>query len=341
MGAKVTIVISPRDRYSGLKECIENVYENTDTSQFELIALDLGYPRGEIRKAQDFIANKDNAKIIDMGHIIPMAAIDQIRTSIHTSYTVLLDNDSRLTPNWLLPLLETATVTDAAVISPLILEREGVDEGAELRNHLYTTQLRVVEVDSKPYLIEDKTYRRVLPEDIPKEIADSEAFELHCVMFNTKDLQTLEIPYMTIREHLDIGLQLKNKGRRLVVEPRSVCLFDNLGTRAALSDLRYFNLRWNSKITQRSSRLFEQRWGYNFYSEESIYNWAIRRRSFLVMKWLYLPTWLVNKIDRVLFAIRRQLFPIWDPLSDPIGNSIPLVEYLGNQYPNQLDHSTR
>lgn len=89
---------------------------------------------------------------------------------------------------------------------------------------------------------------------------------------------------MTIREHLDIGMQLRARNLKLYVDPRCNIIFDNLGTRAELADLKYFNLRWNSKITEQSSRLFEQRWGFKFYSEPSIYNWAIRRRIFLLLR---------------------------------------------------------
>lgn len=339
MNKLVTIVISPRDRYSELAHCIAQVYANTDIDLFDLIILDLGYPSKDMHQATSELKSQSNFEIINLGHIIPIEAIDKIAKRIRTKYTVFLDNDSRVLQGWLPPLIETIESRRAAVVYPVILEREGVDEGAAIRNHLFTTEFRVVYVDENPYLIEHKTYRRALVDAIPKDVTESQAFELHCVMFDTEVLQSLEMPRMTIREHLDIGLQLRAKGLKIYVDPRSQIVFDNLGTRANWSDLRYFNLRWNSQITSRSSRLFEKRWGYKFYSEESTYNWAARRRLFLILKWLYLPTSVANKIDRLISAIRRRIIPVWDPLKDPISQSILLYEKLDNRAPEQLDHS--
>ncbi len=334
-----TIVITPRDRYSSLAQCIVDLYEYTDESLFDLIVLNLGYPQKDWDAGIRELADRDNYRVFDYGSIIPMAAMDQVRKEIQTPYAVFMDNDSRALPGWLPPLIASANSTQAAVVYPVTLERSGVDAGADVRTHLWTTELRVVDVEKTPFLIEHKTFRRALPEDLPAESAESQAFELHCVMFNTEVLKTLELPRMTIREHLDIGLQIRSRGLKLLVEPSSHIVFDNLGTRANLSDLKYFNLRWNTHITEQSSRLFEKRWGYSFYSEKSIYNWARRRRRFLIMRWLYLPIPVANFLDKIVSAIQRRVRPIWDPLDDPDGNSRPLYDGKSDSVPKQLNHS--
>lgn len=338
---KATILVTPRDRYSGIDECINALYEHTPHDLFKLVLLDLGYPTA-IRNVMDsMIADRDNAEIIDLGLTIPMAALDQVRRQIDTEYTVLLDNDSRVTAGWLEPLIETANDKNAAIVYPLILEKAGVDAGASLRNHLFTTQLRVIEHQATPYLIEHKTHRRALPNELPTEVTESEAFELHCVMFNTQDLKSIEVPHITIREHLDIGMQLRAAGRKIYVHPQSIVHFDNLGSRANLNDLKYFNLRWNTKITEFSSRLFEQRWGYKFYSEQSIYNWAFRRRLFLVLRWIRLPIGAANIVDRIVFGIKRRLFPIWDPIPNAEEISSSLYESLPGNVVTQIEHRVK
>lgn len=340
MNKPVTIVITPRDRYSELYQCVLDLYEYTDPALFDLLILDLGYPKKHLQLALTALQGKSNYELVGCGRIIPMEAMNKVRPLLMNPLTVFMDNDSRATSGWLEPLIETAQSTGAAVVSPVVLERAGVDKGAELRNHLFTTELRVVDVENTPYLIEHKTYRRALPDSLPAQTTETQAFELHCVMFNTEILQSLELPLMTIREHLDIGMQLRSRNLKLLVEPGSKIIFDNLGTRANLSDLKYFNLRWNSKITKKSSDLFQQRWGYRFYSEESIYNWAIRRRLFLLLRWMYLPIGIANSIDRLFFAVRRRVAPIWDPLDDPIAKSRMLYEQFPDNVPRQLDHAT-
>lgn len=323
---QVTVIISPRDRYSGLDDCITQLYNTTDAALFELLILDLGYPRSIIEKVQYQLLQKPNkTSIISLGRIMPMEALNKIRDKISTPYVALLDNDTRTTPNWLPPLIEAARETGAAIVSPLTLEKEGVDKGAELRNHLYTTEVHFVDVNDEPLLIEHKTYRRALPQEVPNVQAQTQAFELHCVFMPTETLKTVELPRMVIREHIDIGLQLWLRGKKLICEPKSVVEFDNLGTRARWYDIFYFRYRWGPKLTEASSRLFEKRWGYKFYSEQAIYGWVRRRTIFLVLRWFYLPIDLCNKLTSAINKIFLKFSPIHEPLSDPEKHSKPIL----------------
>lgn len=319
---QVTVVISPRDRYSGILECIDNLYRCTP-EPFQLMVLDLDYPSHLKRQIQAKLSKQHNAEIIELGLIIPMDAIAKIRDRISTPYTMLLDNDSNVTPGWLAPLLETASTTGAAVVNPLTLEKEGVDEGAVLRNHLYTNAIQLVDVEGKEYLIEHKSYRRALPKDIPSEVADSEMFELHGVLFLTEALQKIELPSMVIREHIDIGIQLRQMGYKLLSQPKSVVIFDNLGTRMNWFDVKFFFFRWHPKLTYTSSRLFEKRWHYNFYAEQAMYHWVFRRKVFLVCRWFHLPISVSNKMVRLLAKLKTMMKPVWNPLADPAALARP------------------
>ena len=234
---------------------------------------------------------------------------------------MFLDNDSNVTQGWLAPLLAVAEAENAAIVNPLTLEKEGVDKGAELRSHLYTNEIRIVSVEGTDYLIEDKHYRRALPEDIPQEVRPSEMFELHGVLFESQFLKAIEIPQMVIREHIDIAMQAKKMNRKILTQPKSVVIFDNLGTRMELSDVSWFFYRWGQELTYASSRLFEQRWGYNFYAEQAMYHWVFRRRIFLFCRWLHLPIGVANNITRIAAKIKTTFKPVWDPLKDPIASS--------------------
>lgn len=318
---KITVVITPRDRYSGVIECIENLYKVTK-QPFYLKVLDLAYPARIKKQLIQLIATKDNAEIIEMGLIIPMEAIQKIRDKITTPYTMFLDNDSDVTQGWAEPLLAVAEAEQAAIVNPLTLEKEGVDKGAALRSHLYTNEIRMIKVNGTDYLLEDKHYRRALPEDIPQGVCPSEMFELHGVLFETKFLQEIEIPQMVIREHIDIAIQAKKMGRKILTQPESVIIFDNLGTRMELADMKFFFYRWGRALTWQSSRLFEKRWGYNFYAEQAMYHWVFRRRIFLFCRWLHLPIGVANNITRIAAKIKTTFKPVWDPLKDPFEQSV-------------------
>lgn len=318
--AQVTVVITPRDRYSGIIECINNLYKVT-TQPFYLKVLDLEYPKALKQAIVDRLKDEPNAEILEYGRIIPMEALKRVRDSITTPYTMMLDNDSNVTEGWCEPLLETARAENAAIVNPLTLEKEGVDEGADLRNHLYTNEIRVVNVDGEDYLIEDKHYRRALPQDIPDKVAPSEMFELHGVLFDTEILKTIEMPQMVIREHIDIGIQIKKMGRKILTQPKSVVIFDNLGTRMEFDDMAFFFFRWDKKLTWESSRLFEERWGYKFYAEQAMYHWVFRRKIFLFCRWLHLPISTSNLITRVCAKVKTMIKPVWDPMKNPVEQS--------------------
>ena len=259
---KVTVVITPRDRYSGIIKCIENLYKQT-AEPFLLKVVNLAYPKEIERELIKLLATKDNAELIEMGLIIPMEAMRNVRDSITTPYVMFLDNDSNVTEGWLPPLLSIAESDEKiAIVNPLTLEKAGVDIGAPLRNHMFTNEITCLEIEGTDYLIEEKHYRRALPEDIPQEVVASEMFELHGVLFNTKILQEIELPQMVIREHIDIAIQLKKLGYKVFSQPSSIVIFDNLGTRMELADMKFFFFRWGKTLTWQSSRLFEQRWGY-------------------------------------------------------------------------------
>lgn len=326
--ASVTVLIVPRDRYSGVLECIDALYEHTG-QPFELIVADLEYPPDLIDAVRARLAGVAGADVVPMGLITPMQALARLRERLDSDVTVWVDNDSQVTAGWLPPLIETIEA-GAAIASPLILEKKGVDAGAPLRNHLYTSEIRVVQVAGRDYLIEDKKYRREVPERLPHESAEIETFELHGVAFRTSMLKDIEIPDMVVREHIDICMQLKARGERIVVDPRSVVLFDNLGTRMGLSDMRFFFFRWARELAEKSHRNFEARWGYPFYSEQSMYNWAFRRKVFLLARWLGLPIPVANKLTG---AAKRLFCKDWDPLEDPTGKSRHLYSVLPERRP--------
>jgi hypothetical protein len=331
--ADVTVVITPRDRYTGIEKCIANVYRCTP-EPFKLLVVDAGYPASLRQGMERAVRGRANAEIVDLGRVIPMEAMAAVRSGIDTPYVMHLDNDSDVTPGWLPPLLETAGETGAAIINPLTLERAGVDDGEDLRCHLYTSDIRVVSVEGTPYLIENKHFRRTAHRDLPTEVRETETFELHGVMFETAALREIDIPRMTIREHIDISMQMRAMGRIQVVDPRSIVEFDNLGTRAALHDLRYFNHRWNAEIMRESSELFLERWGYRFYSEQFMYNWAVRRRLFLVLHHFHCPMSVANKLAN---GYQKFFLPKWEPLADPTGASEHFYSTLEGGLPVRRD----
>lgn len=329
--SNITIVIAPRERYYGILACIAAIYDNTEES-FDLIIPNVGYPDSLMKKVAAKISGYPNAKIIDYsGMVLPMALFRTIVPTIFTDVLVWVENDTIVYPGWMPPLIESIAA-GASFVSPLILEKEGVDRGAKIRTHLYTSKILVVDYQGTDYLIECKEFRRELVKNLPNDIRTTETFEWHAVAFKTADLRNIDFPKMVMRQQIDIAMQLRAQGKTMVVNPNSKVIFDNLCTRMTIQDIKYFFFVWSQRLNEESSRIFEKRWGYKFYSEQSIYNWVFRRKVFLLCRFVFIPIPIANIITGLC---RRVFCKEWDPLIDPIGLSRQLSKEIGNPEPNR------
>src|SRR3546814_3803974 len=62
MDPVVTIIVTPRDRYSGLDECIDSVYRHTQ-EPFRLWILDLAYPASIIDPVRKRLLGRTEARL--------------------------------------------------------------------------------------------------------------------------------------------------------------------------------------------------------------------------------------------------------------------------------------
>lgn len=309
MSPAVTILIVPRDRFSSVVQCAETVVENTP-EPYELVFLDFGYD-ARTRERLQTVCSKVPSKFVDCGRAIPMAALRSHIPLLKTRYLAWLDNDTFVTPGWLGALLERAAA-GAQVILPVTLEREGLDVDPRripLRNHISHSELREVTVGGRKYVFDHKPFRRAAPEELPTEAHTIDFFELHAFFIETAVLARLDIPEMVVREHIDLGIQLHRLGIPIWCEPKARVIFDNIHTRPTLDDIRFFQYRWAESLIDRSHELFEQRWGYRFYNEQFMRNWAFRRKVFSWGRFVGLPHATADLASRVLGRLLRPPIP--------------------------------
>jgi hypothetical protein len=320
MAEQVTVVVVPRDRFSSVLDCTAALLKNTEPP-FRLVFLDLGYPARTVRRLRD-LCRGVTTEIVPSGRTIPLVAFKQYLPSITTPYVAWIDNDTYVTAGWLAALLERAS-RGARVLLPVTLEREGLDTDARclpLRNHISHAELRRITVDGVTYVFDYKPYRRAAPEEVPSETHTVDFFELHAFFAETAVLRQLELPPMVVREHIDLGLQLHRFGIDIWCEPSARVIFDNIHERPTLGDLKFFFFRWNERLIDQAHDLFEQRWGYRFYGEQFMKNWAFRRKVFSVCRFVGLPQKLSDLAARVLNKLFRP--PIPERLSkDPLPES--------------------
>jgi hypothetical protein len=100
-------------------------------------------------------------------------------------------------------------------------------------------------------------------------------------------------------------MQLHRLGIEIWCEPKSRVHFDNIHARPATADLRFFFYRWADPLIQHSHDLFAQRWGYRFYNERFMHNWAFRRKVFSVCRFAGIPQKPSDFISRVMNKLFR------------------------------------
>jgi GT2 family glycosyltransferase len=320
MFEKVTVVVVPRDRFSSVVDCVAALVRHTDVP-FRLAILDFGYSKRTLERVRALTGAIDT-DIVRCGRTLPVLAFQRYLSRIDTPYLAWVDNDTFVTPGWLTALMDRAS-QGARVILPLTLERDGLDadpRGLTVRNHISHAELRRVNVAGTDYVFDHKPYRRAALAELPPEAHPVDFFELHAFFAETDVMRQLDYPAMVVREHIDFGIQLRQLGIDIWCEPRSQVHFDNIHLRPSWGDLRFFFYRWSQGLIDQSHELFAQRWGYRFYNEQFLKNWAFRRKVFSVCRFLGLPQRPADLASRAL--VKWLCRPIPEELrADPLPRS--------------------
>lgn len=328
MSEVVTIVVVPRDRFSSVEECTKSIIEHTEPG-YRLVFLDFGYSARTLKHLRALCASIP-FEIVPCGRTIPMLAFRDYVARITTRYTCWVDNDTFVTPGWMKRLLQSAQEDGMRVILPLTFEREGLDVDARrltIRVHVSHSELRKVQVAGKELVFDYKPFRRAAREDVPAGPWTIDFFELHTFFAETAVLKQLDFPAMVVREHVDLGIQLHRLGVPIWCEPRAEVVFDNIHLRPTIEDLRFFFFRWSDKLVDESHDLFEERWGWRFYNEQFLKNWAFRRRVFSVARFCFVPNRVADLISRALVKYLRPPIPA-ELRADPTAESVRALDQI-------------
>ena len=170
---------------------------------------------------------------------------------ITTEYTVFLDNDILVSPNWLDALLRCASETGAGIVGPLYLTDEHTI-------HMFGGCVK--QEGSDFYEWHDRMNARLdLSEVMERKPCDY--VEYHCLLVRTELLRKgILDPNLTIvHEHIDLCLMGKKMGYSTYVEPsaRITYLQDIPYTEY---DLPFFRERWTMEQTEKDIDYFCKKW---------------------------------------------------------------------------------
>jgi GT2 family glycosyltransferase len=255
----VTIVVTPRDRYSAAVRSLTTLVENTKLPH-RLIYVSGGDPPHVLGPLREMCRRQEYELIERPDYLGSNAARNLGLARVSTPYVVFVENDVVVEPGWLEALLACADDTGAAIVGPLILfgePEEGFshsaggdfthrDEGGHLvlvENH------RLTNVDLQAKLV---TLRR----------SRCDFVEFHCVLVRRSlfdRIGWLDEAFGAAVENIDLCLLARGLGEPVYVEPESVVSIV-AGEGVLLGDTDFWAVRWSEEWFAASMRRFAEKW---------------------------------------------------------------------------------
>jgi GT2 family glycosyltransferase len=262
----VTIVVSPRERFSYTRESLDSIFENTHMP-FSLLYVDGNSPRYIQRYLDEKAANQGFEIIRTANYLSPNQARNLAIPQIKTDYVLFIDNDVVVAPGWLERLVKCAEQTQATIVSPLTCIGRKLHQKVHLAGgeaHI-NVEVEGAEVRRK---VHEKHYfvNRPVAEILDQlERKQCEFAEFHCMLVRREIFDTvgqLDELLLSTREHIDFCLNVSQAGGTIYCEPESVVTYvPDIIFRP--SDLAYFMLRWSDHWEITSLKHFQQKWDLN------------------------------------------------------------------------------
>jgi hypothetical protein len=256
---RVTIVVSPRERFSLSERALASIYEHTQTP-FRLIYVSGGTPEVMRRSLEREAAKKGFELIHTSRFLAPNQARNLAIPRVDTEFIAFLDNDALVAPHWLEHLLKCADDTGAWVVGPLYM----IHEFERATIHMAGGRLWPEEENGKRYLV-DEQYLYDTPiakADMRLSRRQCEYVEFHCMLVRTEVFERigpLDGELYNLHEERDFCLAAAQAGGDVFIEPKAVVTYVPPPP-CEWWDLPYFMLRWSEEWSVSSVRLFNRKW---------------------------------------------------------------------------------
>ncbi|MEO0981933.1 MAG: glycosyltransferase [Pseudomonadota bacterium] len=266
---RTTIVVTPRERFSVARKCLEEIFEHTPDA-YELIYVDAGAPAEVAGWLADQAAERGFRYIRVDHYLSPNEARNLALEHITTDYAVFIENDMMVAPGWLEAFVQCADETGAAIVTPLICESEPLHQKVHFAGGSYTDDEDrfFATAHGERTLQDHMRHHHKMVEDVADELQreDVQAFESHCFLVR-RDLFDKIGPFdarmIATRDHFDTSLSVREAGEKIVFEPAAVVtyLYPDSHNPLTEEDRAFFVLRWSPQWQRRSLQHFHDKWG--------------------------------------------------------------------------------
>jgi GT2 family glycosyltransferase len=280
----VTIVVSPRERFSFTQTSLESLYEHTQIP-FHLVYVDGNSPP----PVRDYLATQAAEKGFELVRVNHFLTPNQARnigaSKVKTQYVAFVDNDVVVSPGWLTALVQCAEETNAAIVGPLTCQDEPVHETV----HFANGEARIiVDVKGRRRLREKMKFQGQAVERMASRLqrVPAELVEFHCMLVDMQvfqDLGPLDEAFLNTKEHVDLCMAVTQAGRPIYFEPTSIITYVP-GISWNWADLHFYMLRWSDAWETASLSRLQEKWNLSsdsyFFQKYKALGW--RRRKMIL-----------------------------------------------------------
>jgi GT2 family glycosyltransferase len=287
-----TIVFVFRERLSPTLACLQHLLCTT-SGPFELVCVDGGAPESISTSLRELAARHGFTLIRSEHYLSPNESRNLALTHVQSPYVVFVDNDVKVSQNWLDPLVRCAEETGAWLVAPLYME----SFKGELRVHMFGGTVRVRDEAGKPaYFEKHNLEHEFLNAECRLVRQATDLIEFHALLMNMdayRSLGPLDEKLFSCAEHADLSLSVKNAGKQIYLEPSSVITYQ-IPDRLDIIDREYFALRWSEAWTGASLKRLAEKYSIPVKDRglSKIGRWVTRHRQGAMTPYRRVRRWL-------------------------------------------------
>lgn len=261
--ARVTIVVSPRERFEQAEMSLKSCFDNTDTP-FEMVYIDGGTPREIASILKQEVEKRGHTYIRRDGFLTPNDARNTALPYVNTDYVAFIDNDVVFQPGWLDALIRCADETGAGLVTPTIL----VGPAAKMPDLSIHHAGGILEIENgdagktmyRRHGFEHKPYLATRAELVRQETGCTEFHVVLARKAMIDEIGPFDPNLIGFTDEIDMALTARAGGWKIFFEPTSVVAYA-VGKKLTWRDRPYFCVRWDHDRVMRAEQYFYDKWG--------------------------------------------------------------------------------
>jgi len=306
-----TIVFVFRERLSPTLPCLRHLLCTTP-GPYKLICVDGGAPESISASLRELASRHGFTLIRSEGYLSPNESRNLALMHVQTRYVVFVDNDVKVSQDWLDPLVRCAEETGAWLVAPPYME----SFKGELRVHMFGGTVRVRDEGGRPAYFEKHNLEHEFLNSEPQLVRQAtDLIEFHTLLMNMdayRSLGPLDEKLFSCAEHADLSLTVKNAGKQIYLEPSSVITYE-IPDRLDVIDREYFALRWSEAWTGASLERLAEKYAIPLKDRglRKVGRWVTRHRQGAMTPYSRVRRWLGSKGHRGFRRLIGQPLDKW------------------------------